>query len=620
MKKMLLRMMLLAVALLTGVTSMNAETVNFDFTANEWNLPTGTTLARDKGYITAPIEKDGVSLVFKYGTASSLPYYILDPSWGVNDPQVRILKNNVMKVMAPEGKAITKITFETGTFNLAAEGLTDKTWEGNAAVVKFTASGTSQLNAMEVTFEDMNASTVIPTEPDEVVFIDFNDPTQHKEFNIVDSEVFTENLVLLDKAEGGESALTTTIPYTESTSATVSHNMLYYASGNVRLRVFNGTIKFETTADKIIKKIEITGTAFNSGNTINGESVTSRAELNAWEGNSNVAELAIAGQTLIYDITVTIVDKPIAAPEQVVVPVPVFDKQGGEFTDAEQVQVTVAEGLGLMYTTDGIDPNISNGVKTVNAATMAIYNELGGYPIRFDETTTIKAMAFDADGYTSEVVEATFTKKVVEVETIALTIDERAVEDGVGYATLFYGEKSLVVPAGVEAFAAKVDGNQVVPTTSYVSTDVIPAGVAVIVKGDPGDYEFEVADPTSSYVGIEPEENQLIGFDETTLVSTVVTDGKVYKLSLGGEDQKVGFFYGAAGGSAEFESEAHKAVLVVTDAQASAKGFFFSEDVTAINAVENAAQKGEIYNVQGQRVAKAVKGLYIIGGKKVLVK
>ena len=110
MKKLLLRSLLLVVTLLTGITSVNAETVNFDFTANEWGLPTGTTLARDKGYITVPIVKDGVSLVFKYGTASSLPYYIYDPSWGVDNPQVRVLKNNVMKVMAPEGKAITKIT------------------------------------------------------------------------------------------------------------------------------------------------------------------------------------------------------------------------------------------------------------------------------------------------------------------------------------------------------------------------------------------------------------------------------------------------------------------------------------------------------------------------------
>ena len=29
-------------------------------------------------------------------------------------------------------------------------------------------------------------------------------------------------------------------------------------------------------------------------------------------------------------------------------------------------------------------------------------------------------------------------------------------------------------------------------------------------------------------------------------------------------------------------------------------------------------QQGEVYNLQGQRVEKAVKGLYIVNGKKVL--
>ncbi len=39
-----------------------------------------------------------------------------------------------------------------------------------------------------------------------------------------------------------------------------------------------------------------------------------------------------------------------------------------------------------------------------------------------------------------------------------------------------------------------------------------------------------------------------------------------------------------------------------------------------ITAISNAAAQGDIFNLQGQRVEKAVKGLYIIGGKKMLVK
>ena len=42
--------------------------------------------------------------------------------------------------------------------------------------------------------------------------------------------------------------------------------------------------------------------------------------------------------------------------------------------------------------------------------------------------------------------------------------------------------------------------------------------------------------------------------------------------------------------------------------------------ITAINAVRSTAATDAVYNLAGQRVAKPVKGLYIIGGKKVLVK
>ena len=42
--------------------------------------------------------------------------------------------------------------------------------------------------------------------------------------------------------------------------------------------------------------------------------------------------------------------------------------------------------------------------------------------------------------------------------------------------------------------------------------------------------------------------------------------------------------------------------------------------VDAINAVNAEAANGTIYNLQGQKVEKAQKGLYIINGKKVVMK
>ena len=45
------------------------------------------------------------------------------------------------------------------------------------------------------------------------------------------------------------------------------------------------------------------------------------------------------------------------------------------------------------------------------------------------------------------------------------------------------------------------------------------------------------------------------------------------------------------------------------------------DDATAINAVKsNVVENGTYYNLAGQRVNNPTKGLYIVNGKKVIVK
>lgn len=67
---------------------------------------------------------------------------------------------------------------------------------------------------------------------------------------------------------------------------------------------------------------------------------------------------------------------------------------------------------------------------------------------------------------------------------------------------------------------------------------------------------------------------------------------------------------------------AYRAYFTVTaDTPVKALNFVFDELPTAINAVEAAQnEKAEIYNLAGQRLNKAQKGVNIINGKKVLVK
>ena len=97
---------------------------------------------------------------------------------------------------------------------------------------------------------------------------------------------------------------------------------------------------------------------------------------------------------------------------------------------------------------------------------------------------------------------------------------------------------------------------------------------------------------------------------------------KYYKLTVkkvNGEDL-VGFYYGANDGAA-FVNGAHRAYLAVTGA--AAKYYVFNGEATGINSIEKAvAADGAIYNLQGVRVdaQNMVKGIYVVNGKKVVIK
>ena len=86
---------------------------------------------------------------------------------------------------------------------------------------------------------------------------------------------------------------------------------------------------------------------------------------------------------------------------------------------------------------------------------------------------------------------------------------------------------------------------------------------------------------------------------------------------LQNQDNVVGFYLVE---NSDIEVPANRAYLTVNGS--GVKGFFFgSDDATAVKGVEAAGEEaGAIYNLAGQRVEKAVKGIYIINGKKVLVK
>ena len=85
----------------------------------------------------------------------------------------------------------------------------------------------------------------------------------------------------------------------------------------------------------------------------------------------------------------------------------------------------------------------------------------------------------------------------------------------------------------------------------------------------------------------------------------------------GGYILKDGVFQPATAGTLA----AGKAYLAIAVSGARALEMSFEDDVTAIEAVKaQNVENVQYFNLAGQRVAQPTKGLYIVNGKKVIIK
>lgn len=148
----------------------------------------------------------------------------------------------------------------------------------------------------------------------------------------------------------------------------------------------------------------------------------------------------------------------------------------------------------------------------------------------------------------------------------------------------------------------------------------IPAGTGVIVKGS-GSFLVLPYGSNSHEEYVDVTGNMLIGSGNSTYditgYDTSVGDYKAYILA----DRTNGVgFYPLASYTEDNQLAPHKAFLAVRKNQ-SAPDFIGFGDTTGINNVERGALNVEgCYTLDGRRVENPTKGLYIINGKKVLVK
>ena len=188
-----------------------------------------------------------------------------------------------------------------------------------------------------------------------------------------------------------------------------------------------------------------------------------------------------------------------------------------------------------------------------------------------------------------------------------------------GYST-FASPRAYVVPAGLEGAIVTVEGNVANTEFVYTEGDIVPAGAGLLYKGTAStSYTIDVADEAATEVYAE---NCMKGFLQDAPLA-VAADTKAYIFANDSEDG-LGFYL--QGDGSVLNLSYGKAYLSIPATLASQlKGFRLNlGEATGISGVTNQEAETGVYSLSGVRVGNTLNGLpggvYIVGGKKVIVK
>ena len=232
-----------------------------------------------------------------------------------------------------------------------------------------------------------------------------------------------------------------------------------------------------------------------------------------------------------------------------------------------------------------------------------VYTDITPYSIAFNLARTAGPITYYFDNFKFEVLDEDVAglTEAPAVENKAYPSDPAFTIGSAGYATFSYGYP-VVFSDDVEAYAAVYNAGGYVELTQLAGA---AANTAVILKADAGDYTATVKSVAA------PAANDLKISD-----GTKKGDGSTI-YALASKTQGVGFYKVQN----NLTIPAGKPYLVIP-AAASAPDFLgFDGGTTSISELNVKGQAdGEFYNLAGQRVAQPTKGLYIVNGKKVVIK
>lgn len=603
--------------------------------------------------IEQSVEKDGLKIVSGcLSSATNKTYYA--------GSHIRYYADSYLKLTAPEGLLITKVQFvepakdkdkkwNNGPVpNVGAYNNSAKLWTGSANKIDFSFKDQNRIAKIIVFYASAPALTslAISGTPNQTTY--------------QDGEAFDPaGLVVTGTYDDGSTQEITNgviwkISPEKLTTGTTSVEVKA-SVGNVTSEVFtvNGlTVKEKVTLTGIgVKGMPAEfwkGDKFNhDGITVtatwsegDGTNVTEACEYTGYDMNTagkQTVTVTYLGKTATYEIEVKTIANTLETAYTVAEAIAYIDA-GKDLSSPVYVKGIVSEivehfiskygNVSFNVSADGSadgaqfqffrtqkdaenkfkeDPNIEVGATVIGYGTLDKYNSIyefkaGNYLVSYVAPYTAQTLTFVAKS--NGAYWATFSSdKVVfmpsnDVDVYTVVVEGNKLTTMSGKDEVFGSEETLSV--GDES----------------VKGYYIPANTGVLL------YSLE---ETLTYYTFENKTVDAVDADFNMLkpASEKMTEGfKYYKLAYDNYTEKtgLGFYWGAAEGGA-FTVKPGLAYLAVPQAQAAnVKGFSFDGTQTGINGVEATTAKGAIYNLNGQRVEKAQRGIYIQNGKKFIVK
>ena len=237
-----------------------------------------------------------------------------------------------------------------------------------------------------------------------------------------------------------------------------------------------------------------------------------------------------------------------------------------------------------------------------------------------DANYELESLFVNETDVTDDIVDNKYTIAAIQANTtIVATFDvkkEHITISSVGQGT-YCGEYDLdfsEVP-GIKAYIASGYIRQTGTVILMRVTDV-PAYEGLMVKGEPGTYKVPHAESTAYYA------NMFKGNVEPTTIYS--TDGEYTNYYLSNGTGGLGFY--KINGSRTMS--AHRAYMqlpttLVNEARA-IRMVYTEDDLTGINDImqennDEDTENDHIYDMQGRRVKKPAKGLYIKNGQKIII-